>query len=87
MHNVSFFISTKTGLPPAKITAFADATKLLVGTITSPPFKSKYLSAISNAEVPELTAIAFFTPIYPANSFSNLLTFGPNVSVPVCRLF
>ena len=39
-HSVSSFISTKIGLPPAKITAFADATKLLVGTIISPPLKS-----------------------------------------------
>ena len=56
----SFKISTKTGFAPVDAIAFALATNVKDGTITSSPFLiSNAYSAACNAAVPEFTAIAY----------------------------
>ena len=75
-------ISTNTGRPPARVTALALATKVLVGTITSLSRTAWYRNKISRALVPELVATtnASFKCIAAACSIRS--TQGPMVSLP-----
>ena len=53
-------------------TAFIEATKVSVGTITSSPEETPAnFKLICNADVPELHAIAYLEPVYLEIAFSN----------------
>ena len=76
-------ISTRIGFAPVISIAFADATKVKSGTITSSPFPTpKDLSPTYNAVVPLVTAVAYLQPTNFANIFSNLLVFFASVYHP-----
>src|SRR3989338_6849729 len=79
-------ISVKTGFPPAKMTALAEATKVFVGTITSLSLTFKKRRVISRAAVHELTVITYFVPMYWANLCSKDLVNGPKINLPDLRI-
>ena len=76
-------ISAKTGVAPAYRTAFAVATKVSDGTITSSPGPRPAARHIRcRAAVPLETAQACGTPTYSANAASNSDVRGPMLSQP-----
>src|SRR5450756_108752 len=76
--HVSAQESTKTGVAPAYLIAFTDAMYVSVGTMTSSPGPiPRATSAKCKATVPFETAVAYLTPTYSANRFSNSLTNQP----------
>ena len=87
IHPVFLSISQKTGLPPALITEFAVATKVWVGTITSLFLILRLSRAISKAVPPEFTAVAKFTFVFLQNKFSNLFKNGPELRIPLFKIF
>ena len=80
------FISANTIFPPALTTDVPVAINVCGGIITSLPFMSIALNAVSSAEVQEFVAIPYFVPIYFENLFSNSLTYLPIVSISLFLL-
>ena len=88
MFFVSFSISTKTGFAFSNNIEFEEAIKLKGVVITSSPsFMPSALTHKCNPAVPELTAKAYFVPIYFENLLSNSNIFGPMLNVPDFRTF
>ena len=70
--------STSTTSPPTYATAFADATYVIEGTMTSSPGPMpSATSARCSAAVPLLHVIACSTPAHSAKASSNRFTYGP----------
>src|SRR5438094_874637 len=81
--NVSGSESAKTGLAPVYKAAFAVATNVSDGTITSSPgFMSSDNRIAWSAAVHELSATACLVPTVSAKPFSSASTFFPDVSHP-----
>ena len=78
-------VSTKTGSPPAWITAAAVAKNVLAGTMTVRPSTPTLRSMISRAAVPLATATAWAQPWRAAKACSKRSVTGPRVSDPVAR--
>ncbi len=84
-------MSAKTGLALQARTTFAVASKVKAGIITSSPgLTLKAISEVWRDAVPELTAIACFTPTWDASFLSNSLTYFPpsklaSVRMPLSR--
>ena len=71
-------ISANQTSPPTYLTQLAEAANVIGVVITlSPGFNPKDKTAACNAEVPLLTATAWFTPIYSEKAFSKSLILGP----------
>ncbi len=71
-------MSAKTGFALHATTTFAVASNVNAGMTTSSPGLTLYaMSEVCRAAVPELTAIACFTPTWDASFLSNSLTFFP----------
>src|SRR5271157_547205 len=83
MLKVSASMSAKTGFAPVNRMLFAVAIKVNGVVMTSSPFPMPFANnATCRAAVPELTAIAWSTPMYFLNESSNSFTFGPSAITP-----
>ena len=80
MLKVTGSMSTNTGRAPVRQMVPAVAKNVYAGQITSSPAPtSRAMSATSRASVPELTPMAWSTPMYCAHSASSPCTSGPRM--------
>jgi hypothetical protein len=78
MFNVSGRMSTKTGVPPRRTTAFAAETKVNDGITTSSPGPMSSSSAdISSAAVAECTRTAFAQPVWASSHSQHRVVNSP----------